>query len=95
MLHGATPVLCHLHTDGSSARSLHGIRRKRWLHYRCLDADDAPRIYYGAAHGQMQTLEAGTGWVAYDLEQIAALPYGATYWLSRTLTAFEADTELL
>ena len=93
-LHGHTPVMCHMFPEGGN-RSLHGIRRKRWLHYRCLDADDAPRIHYGAAHGQMQTLEAGSGWVAYDLEQIAALPYGATYWLSRTLTAFEADTELL
>lgn len=94
-LHGHTPVLCHLHTDGSSARSLHGIHRKRWLHYRCLDSNDAPILYHGASHGQSQTLDAGAGWVAYDLEQIAALPYGATYWLSRTLTAFEADGELL
>ena len=93
-LHGHTPVMCHMFPEGGN-RSLHGIRRKRWLHYQCVNSNDAPRIYYGAAHGQEQTLEAGAGWQTYDLEQIAALPYGATYWLSRTLTAFEADTELL
>jgi len=95
VLHGCTPVLCHLHTGSSSNRSLHGIRRKRWLHYRCLDPDDAPTLYYGINHGQSRTLSAGSDWVMYDLEQIADLPYGETYWLSRTLTAFEADGELL
>jgi len=94
-LFGDTPVICYLSSDDSSARTLHGIHRKRWLHYRCIDEDDAPRLYYGTAHGQSQILTAGSGWQTYDLEQIAALPYSATYWLSRTLTAFEADRELL
>jgi len=94
-LFGDTPVLCYPPTAGTWGRALHGIHRKRWLHYRCLDSDDAPRLYYGTNHTNSQTLTAGSGWQTYDLEQIAGLPYGATYWLSRTLVAFEADGELL
>ena len=80
--------------DDSSDRWLSGPHRMRRLHYRCVDTDTGPTLHYGSSYASTLTLDSGSGWQMYDLENLADLPYGDYYWLEGALVALECDEDL-
>lgn len=69
-----------------------GVRRWRWLHYRCADDfDEPPALIYGPGLEDKETLPYEEDWVLFDLESVPGLLVGDVYQVEHVRCALETQ----